>query len=382
VLPRYQLCHLSAYSDFQHDWRFSSPSKFPTAEMLFYSSHGDLHNLTSAASDIRKVIIVIHGQGRNADDYFCSASAVVSLQNIYRTDQVLLLAPRFVFPADLPFSRDLLQTTVLQWNGTDAYGPWRYGANAIAPRTAQNVSSFDVIDAMVETLRVLLPHRPPITLAGHSSGGQFVQRWALASNEAQHVQAVVANPSSYAYLTPQRYDAAMGEWRVLNDHDNCSDYNQWEWGLDVTNETPDYVQRLLQNFTHLELIQRFATRHIVYMIGSLDRCNVSSLGNVQDSGTTKARATPWWCNSHGLETTCMDQWQGSHRWERNQRYMDMLHRVLTINNSTHYHVRVEVPGVGHDHSLMFSSPQGLNVLFSPKQQANGNLELTMVLSAA
>lgn len=119
--------------------------------------------------------------------------------------------------------------------------------------------------------------------------------------------------------------------------------------------TPEYVQKVLNEFhdanspqePYRRLIQRFANQEVVYLAGSLDRCNVSSGGG--------------WCRSHGLETTCADQLQGTNRWERHERYVAMLHRV----GVTH-HRQVVVPGVGHDHGLVINSPEGLRVLFGQK----------------
>ncbi|CAB9526913.1 expressed unknown protein [Seminavis robusta] len=364
-LPRYPLCHKSKNANFQHIQRFVSPSKFPTAEMLYYSSHGDIQHWNHHQQNmIHKVLIVIHGANRNADDYFCSASAAVLRASQPLPDQVLLLAPRFVVPQDLPPTVHLGTETgrILQWDGNAPNGAWRYGANAIAPLTATNVSSFDVLDAFVETIRSHVGMScNRITVVGHSSGGQFVQRWALLSDQAQHVQTVVANPSSYAYLTPQRYDTNTGSWKVPGAQKDCLHrYNQWEWGMEMSkDETSEYVRRRLQNRNQTDaVIERFATRQVVYLVGTLDRCNASSS---DEERSTPATTKPW-CYSHGLETTCMDHIQGSNRWERNVRYLEML--KLVIPSSQKYHKRVVVPGVGHDHSLMFSSPQGLEVLLS------------------
>jgi hypothetical protein len=41
------------------------------------------------------VLFIIHGAGRNADDYFCAASASVELQGVYALDSVLIVAPLY-----------------------------------------------------------------------------------------------------------------------------------------------------------------------------------------------------------------------------------------------------------------------------------------------
>ena len=119
------------------------------------------------------------------------------------------------------------------------------------------------------------------------------------------------------------------------------------------------------------LFRRFVTaRRVIYLEGRQDRCNVS-LSSEGDTADGERRDTPW-CESHGLETTCADQLQGSNRWERNARYMEMLQQVTNrtaVEACGGYHRRVVVPGVGHDHSLMFASPQGLRALFGMDDDA-------------
>jgi len=419
VLPRYHLCQFNnPYTDFSKVWGFSSPAYFGAKNgnhsiMPYYSSHGNALAVARDNNDIRAVLIIVHGANRNADDYFCSAAAALQLaiaaaaaaaqqhtipllpfESIH---QVLILAPRFMVRSDFPFHN--LASRYLHWEDTPN-GPWRYGASAISSNKnyTTDISSFQVLDAFLAHVldKTHFPHLQHVTLAGHSSGGQMVQRWALLSpvistNDTSHMlRVVVANPSSYAYLTPLRYNATTKRWAVPEITDNnfsCPGYNQWEWGLDTTeSETPNYVQRVLDEFAsnisssdhpYQRLVERFLrTRRVIYLQGSQDRCNVSSAElssqkNGSDENNASVETKPW-CESHGLETTCADELQGSNRWERNERYMEMLQRISTMTTDTQraaaaaggYHRRVVVPGVGHDHSLMFASPEGLRALFA------------------
>jgi hypothetical protein len=90
--------------------------------------------------------------------------------------------------------------------------------------------------------------------------------------------------------------------------------------------------------------QRFATRQLVYLAGSQDICNITG----HDKG---------WCYSHGLETSCMDKLQGPNRLARSERYF------LSLQTMGVLHIRLLVPGVGHDHSLIFNSDNGLRAMF-------------------
>jgi hypothetical protein len=56
----------------------------------------------------------------------------------------------------------------------------------------------------------------------------------------------------------------------------------------------------------------------------------------------------------------MDQLQGKNRFERNAHYFASLLR-LGYGNGNHRHVIV--PDVGHDHSMMFQSQEGIQALY-------------------
>jgi pimeloyl-ACP methyl ester carboxylesterase len=419
--------------------------------LAYYSSHGPLEKLQNLNSNntrmIQSVLIVIHGAGRNADDYFCTAMSASSgnqsndddyyaRQNSKRERRdkdVLVIAPRFAATSDGAID---LQGggEALRW-GDIVENDWRYGASASSSSSSKTTatttnstalaiedddedddiqtSSFYAIDLILSLLQQqkqkggVLADLKHIVVAGHSSGGQFVQRWALlspyytqsnnksnnddcekdsikSSNDASNIpmiRAVVANPSSYAYLTPLRKvkttpatqsflsssSSVHQEWQILSNISDCPRYNSWEWGLGPTNSngnsenvkedaTPAYVRHVLQQVNTSFLISRFAYRNVVYLAGERDVCNVP--GN-DHSG---------WCFSHGLETTCMDQLQGWNRLERHMTYYEHLTKLVGITS----HQRAIVPNAGHDHSLMFQSPVGLYYLFHFDKDDNGD----------
>ncbi len=301
------------------------------AELAYYSSHGDIATLEKNILDqIDMAVIVIHGADRNGDDYFCATQAAVELQNFYKN--VLLVAPQFYAEMDTRPSISLLY-----WDN-DRDGKWRYGADAVGPVP---ISSFTALDLMVQTLLEMLPSLTRLVIAGHSSGGQTVQRWSLLTSvwNNQKMRAVVANPSSYAYMSPFRL--LNGTWTVPLD---CPHYNDWEWGLSNSGDIRvPYRQHVTYNSS--DLVTRFQDRRIIYLAGSQDRCNVT-----EPNG---------WCHSHGLETTCMDEVQGGDRLVRSARYMSSL-RIAGFGRT---HARRIVTGVGHDHAMMFQSSTGLDAIF-------------------
>lgn len=324
-LPRYRLCSAPQVA-FVHG--FAIEPNFPE-KLIYYSSHGDIENVSPG--DVRSAVIGIHGSGRNADDYFCS---LLGASTLARNEKVLILTPRFPIAVDSDLTNITSGGIALIWPDTDPSGPWRYGADAL---NRANVSSFQVMDDLVR--HVLKRITRNITIVGHSAGGQFVQRWALMSPVSdENLRYIVANPSSYAYLSPERW--IDGRFRTPDQSVyKCFDYNQWEWGLDPPYSLP-YISRVMERSTLEKLKDRFFEREVVYLIGSQDKCS----------------GLPW-CQSHGLETTCHDLLQGPNRWERHFRYVSHL---MELGGAP---INFTVPNVGHDHSLMFNSAVGRSVIF-------------------
>eukprot|EP01047_Picozoa_sp_COSAG01_P035561 COSAG01_NODE_2738_length_7160_cov_14.104943_6_plen_128_part_00 len=121
-----------------------------------------------------------------------------------------------------------------------------------------------------------------------------------------------------------------------------SRYNEWEWGLHPGGELARYVE--LGSTAVARAATTYARRDVRYLIGGADICNSDMVPG---------------CHSHGLETTCMDMLQGYNRRFRAEHYVKHLDSFYgrTVHNFS------VVPGVGHDHSLMFESSQGQALIF-------------------
>ena len=334
TLPRYQLC---SAPNLQAIYGLGDGAIKPA----YYSTAGDLAIPNTSFQKIRQVIVAVHGASRNADDYFCAMHSTVETQTHRSAKEILVIAPRFAAESDERFSLHN-GGTPMRWNE----GSWRYGLESSTSQT----SSFSVLDDMIRLLSnsTQFPSPTRIRVIGHSAGGQFVQRWSLLTNvwkEHPSVRAIVVNPSSYAYLTPLRKLPSNQQWQIPS-RSKCPQYNSWEWGLETNHESPRYVRRVLQKWSVEQLIARFATRDVVYLAGDRDICNVPG------------EYTNGWCFSHGLETMCMDLLEGNNRLQRHIQYFESLGLVNITS-----HRRSLVPGVGHDHSLIFHSPVTRTFLF-------------------
>src|SRR5438445_52472 len=81
---------------------------------------------------------------------------------------------------------------------------------ACAAASTDKLTSFDFVDEILRKLanKQVFPNLKAIVVAGHSAGGQFVDRYAMANQVHDKVGVpvtyIVSNPSSYAYLDRMR----------------------------------------------------------------------------------------------------------------------------------------------------------------------------------
>ncbi|MGH7684229.1 MAG: alpha/beta hydrolase, partial [Vulcanimicrobiaceae bacterium] len=155
---------------------------------------------SSLDGDARAVraILVFHGLLRDAEVYEAGAEKALHAAGPLG-DGTVLFTPQFLSNFDV--TAHALPANTLAWN----WEKWQGGEPALGPAP---LSAFDVIDAMIARLsdRTRFPRLREIVLAGHSAGGQLVQRYAVVGHPqlGTPVRYVVANPSSYLYFTADR----------------------------------------------------------------------------------------------------------------------------------------------------------------------------------
>jgi pimeloyl-ACP methyl ester carboxylesterase len=272
--------------------------------------------------NVTRAVLVLHGVLRNADDYFHSAlEAQAAAGDAGKS--TLMIAPQFLSEVDVDAFK--LPADTLRWSSTG----WEGGDPALAPGPA---SSFEALDAIMAKLgdRKLFPNLKQVVVFGHSGGGQVVQRYAIATkgdrpllHEGIGVRFVVANPSSYAYFTKERPEAAIAA--------SCQGYNSWKFGMD---ERPPY----LAESTPAGLEQAYVARRVIYLLGTLD-------------------TNP---NHPALDKSCMAEAEGPYRYARGHAYVAVMQ---ARDNGTPNHSVWDVPGVGHEGGKMLTSPCGLTAVF-------------------
>ena len=303
---------------------------------IYASLHGSSVSFGKPMPEVTRALIVFHGKLRNADVYNESGLAAIKNAGAAGTG-TLLVTPQFLAEVDADAYH--LPPSVLRW----APEAWMAGENALNG----GASSFDAIDAILAMLgnRAVFPNLKSVVLAGHSGGGQVLQRYSVVGRGGDvllrlgiHVRYVIANPSSYVYFSPERPVLdAKSEFTFAVPRKSCfGKYDQWKYGV---NDPPPYVGD--ESFTSLE--QRYLRRDVVYLLGTND-------------------TDP---EHPALDKSCSGEDEGPYRFFRGKayfRYLELRHPELEERPASQQ--LWLVPGVEHDGDKMLNSPCGLTALFN------------------
>jgi hypothetical protein len=296
-----------------------------TALLAAYASAA----LDAKMPGVTRAVVVVHGLNRDGDNYYAIAHDALTMAGS-DDDATLIVAPQFL--ADEDIAPHALGPDVLHWGRND----WAGAEAAHGPVPA---SSFDALDAVLALLadRTRFPALANVVIAGHSAGAQLVQRYAvLGEGEAALRQAgigvryVVANPSSYLYLTADR-PSSRGGFAPLAGK-SCPGYNQWRYGL-----AGGVPVKLAASPAELE--RRYAGRDVIYLLGTAD---------------TNPRHPV-------LDKSCGAEAEGPSRYVRGMAYVRYIRSIGPPPQPVH-RLR-EVAGVAHNGRRMLTSACGLASLF-------------------
>jgi pimeloyl-ACP methyl ester carboxylesterase len=297
---------------------------------LLYRSHP----IETRNEQITRALIVVHGAGRNADDYFRTGVAAAFLAGAL--DDTIVIAPRFASNEGRGCT-DKLAANEINWRcGGDS---WRSGGAAVSD---DKINSYDLMDEILRKLakKDVFPNLKAIVVSGHSAGGQYVTRYEMANQVHDQlgvpVTYVVSNPSSYGYPDANRPTArADGEtpgFRPFGDGRNCTTFDKWPYGFQ--NRGNGYAAKIGDD----QLRKQLAARPTVYLLGELD---ILPLG--------------------GFDSSCPAMAQGPTRLARGQAFGSYVnqkygakHKVLVISLC------------GHNARCMFTADPALAILF-PKE---------------
>jgi len=252
------------------------------------------HPLDVSNRAVVRALVMVHGAGRNADHYFETSTGAAFLAGAL--GNTIVLAPRFAAGND-----SVAQNEVL-W--PERGENWRSGG---ALSTNATYGSFDFMDDLLRMLanKGTFPNLTKIVVAGHSAGGQFATRYAMANKvhdklNGVEVSYVVANPSSYAWPVADRplptgtADPATADKEALGpngtkvsgdftygpfDTTKAPSYNRWPAGLA---DRKGYTAGISDDQLRKQLVERPTT----YLLGQVD---VLPLGGFDSSPNAMAQ---------------------------------------------------------------------------------------------
>jgi len=307
------------------------------ARSLIYRTY----SLDTRHEGITRALVVVHGAGRDADNYFRNVLAAAFLAGAL--DNTVVIAPRMASTA--ANCHDAVAANEISWN----CNTWRSGGPAVSN---PEVTSFDFLDEVLRKVarKEIFPNLKQIVVTGHSAGGQVLNRYEMANQVHDKlgvpITYVVANPSSYAWPDATRpTDAAYSvqshapgyipevpanaaAFRSFSGARDCTTYDQWPYGL--KNRTGYTATQ-----TDEQLKAQLSSRPTTYLLGELD---VFPLG--------------------GFDGSCPAMAQGPTRLARGEAFGKFVNEKL----GAHHVVKI-VPECGHNARCMFTSEDALPVLF-------------------
>jgi len=275
---------------------------------------------------ITRALIVIHGAGRNADNYFRTAVAATFLADAF--EDTIVISPRFASNNGRGCN-DKLAEKEINWSCSG--NSWRSGGVATGN---DKLTSYDLMDEILRKLarKEAFPNLKVIVVSGHSAGGQYVTRYEMANRVHDTlgvpINYVVSNPSSYAYADPERPGGNNSELRAFGDARNCTTYDNWPYGL---KNRSGYTANIPDD----QLKKQLATRGVTYLLGELD---ILPLG--------------------GFDSSCPAMAQGSTRLARGQAFANYVNQKYKAQ-----HKVLVVPLCGHNARCMFTADVALPILF-------------------
>ena len=275
---------------------------------------------------ITRALVMVHGAGRDADNYFRTAIASAFLAGAL--EDTIVISPRFASNAG--GCNDKLAANEVNWSCTG--DSWRSGGTS---GSNQKLTSYDLTDEILRKLanKEIFPNLKAIVVAGHSAGGQYVNRYEMSNRVHDSlgvpVTYVVSNPSSYAYLDATRPNADASDFHVFGEGRNCTTYDRWPYGLQI--RFGGYTARQTDD----QLKKQLAARPVTYLLGEIDTLPLG-----------------------GFDSSCPAMAQGPTRLARGQAFGKYVNQKF----GAHHTVTV-VPLCGHNARCMFTAELALPVLF-------------------
>lgn len=271
-----------------------------------------------------------------------SALSQVPDPDVVNQDSVAIMAPYFPNGDDknigYPWVSGLSpgrgsNTSALVWSASD----WADGSNNQYPYQSTTMSSFTVLDQLIAYFNdpTIYPNMQQIVIAGHSLGGQTVNRYAAVGNQLSlktPLSYYIANPNSYVWFATTR----------PLDYSTCSIYDNWREGFNNYTVSNIYGDALVAE-GRAAALANYNSRSIAYARGTLDTGDDS--------------------------TTCAPYTTGANRNERFFNFIKAFPPTCKVGGVCD---TIDYVAVGHDAGAMFASTSGQYRLFLDNFNGNGS----------
>jgi len=329
-------------------WRIKDPAgKAKRLTLINYFSMTS-KNVRLDPTRVKRAVIFVHGLNRDPSTYMSQLlSALVQAtpgDPSISFDSVQLIAPYFPNGEDkdtgYPWTADQKanrgsQTNVLVWPGSQ----WSAGANNQYPHSTTTVSSFEVIDQIINYFgnKTMYPNLNQIVIGGHSMGAQFVNRYAEIApvqNTTSPLIHWIGNPNSYAWMSTSR---------PLNTA-SCSIYDVYREGYTNFTEYPMTYATDLVAQGRSAIVANYNMKTKAYARG------------IRDFGNTASNCAPYTTGNN-----------------RNERFFNFIKSFPPVCSKTAGQCdTVDYVNSGHDAGVMMASPAGLARLFYDNFHGNNN----------
>ncbi|MFA6280532.1 MAG: hypothetical protein WC612_07055 [Bdellovibrionales bacterium] len=285
-------------------------------------------------TQVKRVIVFIHDMTRNAADGIATLMTLSGSEG----EQTLILAPQFPLDVDIVrFAKYLPDSgrQVARWRIEDG---WQWGGESTLGAGQRGISSYTALDILLLYLsdRERFPMLEKVILAGHGQGGDFVQRYAavgkapsVLKKEGLPMRYVVANPSSYLYMTASRPSPESARF-IAPDVASCPNVNDYPYGLASLSS---YAKSAGANAIRLD----YPEKPVLYLVG--DKILID----------------------HYLDRSCAAMAQGPDRTVRGKNYGQYLSK--SFGETAFGHMMTIVPNAGYDPVSLFGSSCGMAALF-------------------
>lgn len=308
--------------------------EFNVSDELYKLRYCSNHSLNSVNSNVKRAIIWVHGSCRNSQDKYNDLISS-ALSHSVDLDSILIVTPQFLSLIDLQESSLNLDASYIYW--TNYWNGWKYGYKSVNDPSFPNnsdISSYSVMDSIVQRINDKFPSLETIVIGGHSAGGQLMNRYAASNSSEEQYRNInflylVSNPATYLYFNDER--AVNGTTNVWHVPTGCNNFDRYKYGLANLNGCPYMI-----NATSAKATCQFRERKISYLIGQNDTSPTSS--------------------------DCRELLQGDHRLERGNIYYNYLQHFYGAEITNRHFLEI-IPGVGHSSTGVMNSVQGKYRLF-------------------